>query len=139
LRVALDSQLQLDQSARFFAAEGPWLVANLLETKPLEGGSRVKFGAVDSRVDINELLGHLAGLGMNEVLVEAGPTLAGAFLRQGLVDELVIYMAPKLMGSESRPLFDLPLELMAEALPLHFRDVRYFGQDLRILASLETD
>lgn len=140
LRVVLDSHLRLPQSARFFKEDdAPWLIANLEKDQQLDLGRLVRFNAIDDRVDLRELLAYLADQQVNEVLVEAGPTLAGAFMRRGLVDELVLYVAPKLMGSESRPLFDLPLQKMAEALPLHFREVRNLGQDIRILASLETD
>lgn len=140
LRVVLDSHLKLPHSARFFdEADAPWLIANLQKDEQREQGSLIRFNQVDGRVDLRELLAYLADQGMNEVLVEAGPTLAGAFIRRGLVDEMVLYVAPKLMGSNSRPLFDLPLQQMAEALPLHYREIRHFGQDIRILASLETD
>lgn len=140
LRVVLDSNLNLPQSARFFKeADAPWLIANLQKDEQHEQGSLIRFNQVDGRVDLRELLAYLADQQINEVLVEAGPTLAGAFIRRGLVDEMVLYVAPKLMGSESRPLFDLPLQQMAEALPLHYREIRHFGQDIRILASLETD
>lgn len=140
LRVVLDSHLQLPQSARFFKEpDARWLIANLERDEEHEQGSLIRFNQVDGRVDLRELLAYLADQQINEVLVEAGPTLAGAFMRRGLVDEMVLYVAPKLMGSESKPLFDLPLQQMAEALPLHYREIRHFGQDIRILASLETD
>ena len=140
LRVILDSHLQLDRKQRFFQEAAPWIIANLERDDKSEGGEWVRFDSRDDRVDLTQLLDFLAThRQINEVLVEAGPTLAGAFLRQGLVDELVLYVAPKLMGSQSQPLFELPLQKMAEALPLHFREIRHFGQDIRILASLETD
>ncbi len=139
LRVVLDSQLRLDRSERFFTTPGPWLVANTLRTEALEGGELVQLAAQNGRVDLRALLDYLAGRGINEILVEAGPELAGAFVRQGLVDELIIYLAPKLMGSLSKPLFELPLSHMGEALPLHIREVRSIGQDLRIIATAETD
>jgi len=140
LRVVLDSHLNLPQSARFFdELDATWLIAKLEKDEQHERGSLIRINQVEGRVDLRELLKYLADQQINEVLVEAGPTLAGAFLRRGLVDEMVLYVAPKLMGSGSRPLFDLPLQQMVEALPLHYREIRYFGQDIRILASLETD
>ena len=68
----------------------------------------------------------------NEVLVEAGPTLAGAFLRVGLVDWITLYMAPSLLGSNAKPLFDLPLDKMKDQLRLDIRDIRAVGNDWRI-------
>ncbi len=67
-------------------------------------------------------------------MIEAGATLAGAFLRRGLLDEVVVYMAPKLLGSQARPLFELPLETMSAGLALNIRDIRAVGQDWRITA-----
>ena len=68
----------------------------------------------------------------NNVLLEAGATLAGAAVAEGLVDELLIYMAPVLMGSDARPLFQLPFITMAEKVPLVIEDIRAFGQDWRL-------
>ncbi|WP_031303198.1 dihydrofolate reductase family protein, partial [Pseudomonas sp. EGD-AK9] len=69
-----------------------------------------------------------------EVLVEAGPRLAGAFARAGLVDEYRIFMAAKLLGSSARPLLDLPLNRMAEAPELQIVDIRAIGDDWQITA-----
>ncbi len=140
LRVVLDSHLKLDRSARFFQVEGSdWLLANLIRDGEEPGGRLVRIEEHQGRVDLAALLRYLARLGCNEVLVEAGPTLAGSFVAAGLADELVVYMAAKLMGSDSRPLFQLPLQQIGEALPLHIREIRHFDQDIRILAVTETD
>jgi diaminohydroxyphosphoribosylaminopyrimidine deaminase/5-amino-6-(5-phosphoribosylamino)uracil reductase len=85
--------------------------------------------------DLHGLLQTLAQRGCNEVLVEAGATLAGLFLQQALVDELVIYMAPTLMGSTARPLFQLPFDTMNQAQPLVITDVRAMGNDWRFTAT----
>ncbi|MOA33290.1 Riboflavin biosynthesis protein RibD [compost metagenome] len=66
--------------------------------------------------------------------MEAGPRLAGAFARLGLVDEYRIFMAPKLLGSNARPLLDLPLEKMAEAHELKISDIRAVGDDWLVIA-----
>ena len=77
----------------------------------------------------------LAEREINEVLLECGPTLAGAFLDAGLVDELVLYLAPHLMGDSARGLFHLPgLEAMKDRISLEWLDVRQVGRDLRITA-----
>ncbi|HEY8330461.1 MAG TPA: dihydrofolate reductase family protein, partial [Pseudomonas sp.] len=88
----------------------------------------------DGHVDLRRLLLELAGGGANEVLVEAGPRLAGAFAREGLVDEYRIFMAPQLLGSSARPLLDWPLQRMAEAPQLAIREIRAVGRDWQIIA-----
>jgi diaminohydroxyphosphoribosylaminopyrimidine deaminase/5-amino-6-(5-phosphoribosylamino)uracil reductase len=86
-------------------------------------------------IDLESLFRHLADEEINEVLIEAGPTLSGAALAAGVVDELVLYLAPHLMGDASRGLFRLPgLERMRDRVGLVFRDVRLVGPDLRIMA-----
>ena len=84
------------------------------------------------------MLQHLGSLQINEVHLEAGATLCGAMLQAGLVDELVIYMAPHLMGEAARGLFALPgLEQMSERVKLSISDVRAVGDDWRITANIE--
>jgi diaminohydroxyphosphoribosylaminopyrimidine deaminase/5-amino-6-(5-phosphoribosylamino)uracil reductase len=85
-------------------------------------------------VDLHKLLGELAGRGANEVLVEAGPRLAGAFAQRGLVDEYQLFVAPKFLGSSARPLLELPLARMAEAQALKIVEMRAVGDDWRIIA-----
>ena len=80
------------------------------------------------------LLAELARRGCNEVLVESGAALAGAFWQAGLVDELVVYMAPRLLGSNARPLLQLPFDAMAQAEDLQIIDLRALGRDWRITA-----
>ncbi len=90
---------------------------------------------VDGGVDLNEVLEALAGSGVNEVLVEAGATLAGRFIEQGLADELIIYMAPHLMGNGGRPLFNLPsVQRMDDRKALEIKEIRAVGSDFRITA-----
>src|SRR5690625_4993077 len=93
----------------------------------------------NQRIDLQALLTELARRECNDVLVEAGAVLAGAFVARGLLDELIVYMAPKLLGSSALPLFDLPLEKMSGHLPLHIQDVRALGQDWRITARLDPE
>jgi len=79
------------------------------------------------------VLDRLGELECNEVLVEAGPTLAGEFVRLGLVDEIVVYMAPVVLGSAARSLFNLPpLSRMCDRCEFEWRDVARIGDDLRL-------
>jgi len=80
------------------------------------------------------LLRHLGERQCHEVLVEAGARLAGAFLAAGLVDQLLVYLAPKLLGSEGWPLASLPFERLDEAIELDITDLRAVGEDWRITA-----
>ena len=89
----------------------------------------------DAGLDLTAVLLALGKRGMNEVLVEAGPTLAGAFVSAGLADELVIYQAPHLMGDAARGLFHLPgVDRMARRVALEIVDIRRLGPDLRMIA-----
>ena len=90
-------------------------------------------GLKNDRVDLEAALAVLASEQINEVLIESGPTLAGAFVQQQLVDELVIYMAPSLLGDQARGLMSLPgLDVLADREQWQWRDVRQVGNDLRL-------
>lgn len=139
LRVILDSHLRLTRNSEILNHPSPILLvhngsaqnADKLAEWP-ENVELISLPAKDQRIDLPALLRELARRECNEVLVEAGATLAGSFLRRGLLDEILVYMAPKLLGSSARPLFDLPLNTMAAALPLKIRDMRAVGDDWRI-------
>ena len=84
------------------------------------------------RPTVGDVSNALAARECNEILLESGPSLAGAFLRAGLIDELQVYLAPRLLGSDARPLLDLPLTRMAEAVDLQLLEQRRVGGDLRL-------
>ena len=85
------------------------------------------------------MLEHLGELEINDVWVEAGAGLNGALLRAGLIDELIIYMAPRLFGSTARGMFEVPaLEALADATHVTFEDFRKVGADLRITARVSS-
>lgn len=99
------------------------------------GAEIVGLPAGGGGVEPGALFAELGRRGMNEVHVEAGPTLCGALLASGFVDELLIYMAPHLLGDSARGLFGMPaLASMDERVPLHIVDVRHVGPDLRLRA-----
>ncbi len=135
LRVLVDGRLRVPLDAPFFQA-GPALVVTAVagceETYRCAGHEALVLG--QERVDLTALLRELAARGANEVLVEAGPRLVGAFARLGLVDEYQVFMAAKFLGSSARPLLELPLERMSEARELKIVDIRAVGDDWRIVA-----
>ena len=89
-------------------------------------------------VDLVALMDQLAMREINEVLVEAGPTLAGALLEAGSVDELVLYIAPSLLGDDARGMFHLRgVKQLAQRLQLNITDVRRVGNDIRVTAEIE--
>jgi diaminohydroxyphosphoribosylaminopyrimidine deaminase/5-amino-6-(5-phosphoribosylamino)uracil reductase len=95
---------------------------------------RVVAPATGSNFDLRAVLELLAQRGINEVHVEAGATLAGAFLAAGLADEVLLYVAPVLLGDDARPLFGgLGIEAMAQRLHLAIVDARTIGEDQRLL------
>ena len=87
----------------------------------------------DNGVDVSELLDALGELGINELLVEAGPTLAGTFINENLVDELWLYQAPVFLGSTGRPTAHLPIEVMADKVQWKVLDRRQVGEDQRLI------
>lgn len=145
LRVILDSQLRTPRNALMFKQSTPILLVHngqvdeaQLKDWP-EFVELIALPAKDGRIDLQALVRELANRQCNEVLVEAGANLAGSFLRRGLLDEIVIYMAPKLLGSNALPLFNLPLDTMSAALSLKIKDVRAVGRDWRITAVPDTE
>jgi diaminohydroxyphosphoribosylaminopyrimidine deaminase/5-amino-6-(5-phosphoribosylamino)uracil reductase len=86
------------------------------------------------KIDLAKLMQILADFEINEVLVEAGNRLNGAFIRAGLVDELVIYLAPHLIGNRAMGMLQLPeLTDLSEKYNLKIKDLRMVGEDIRIM------
>ena len=138
LRVLIDGRLRVPLDAPFFQA-GPALVVSCAEGADASvyqqhGHELLLVGAVDGHVDLAQLLTLLAARGASEILVEAGPTLAGAFARQGLVDEFQLFVAGQFLGSSARPLLDWPLARMSEAPRLKIIEMRAVGDDWRVIA-----
>ena len=139
LRVILDSHLRTPADARLFECGGDLRIySNGKNTNKYNKiGDKVKVIS-DSKcdasgIDLEALLAELASLPVNLVHVEAGPTLCGALLQARLVDEIVVYLAPHIMGSEARPQFELPgITTMSQRLELELEQVRQLGGDLRL-------
>jgi diaminohydroxyphosphoribosylaminopyrimidine deaminase/5-amino-6-(5-phosphoribosylamino)uracil reductase len=140
LRIVVDSRLRITPQAKLLDG-GAVLVAtakqDAAKARALEGKgvAVVVLPNPEGKVDLLRLTQHLAGLGINEVLVEAGLNLNSALLRAGVVDELLLYIAPHLLGDAARGMLDLgDLNDMNKRLQLDIRQLRMVGPDLRILA-----
>ncbi len=145
--VVLDSRLQTPPSAHLFIADRACLI---YATGPLDPAFSARKTALEARgatvlqlpdparqVDLHGVLRDLALRGVNELHVEAGHRLNGALLRQGLVDELLLYLAPRMLGP-GRGMADLaPLESLADGLALEFHSTQMIGPDLRVLARFQ--
>lgn len=139
MRVVLDSRLRIPVSAGMLALPGETIVCHSGDTPGSElgeaGATVEPFKGSGSQIDVAAVLSYLGGREVNNLLVEAGPTLAGHLLQNKLVDELVIYQAPHIMGSETRRLVETPgWQSLADRQELLFTDVRKVGSDTRITA-----
>lgn len=145
LRVVLDPRLSMPVTSRLLGQPGGVIVVTACnEAGPRQmleqaGAEVVHLPHGLDHVDLEATLRLLAARQVNEVLVETGATLSGAMLQADLIDELVIYMAPLLMGDAARGLFHLPgMERMDQRIALNITDLRAVGQDWRITAKVET-
>jgi diaminohydroxyphosphoribosylaminopyrimidine deaminase/5-amino-6-(5-phosphoribosylamino)uracil reductase len=138
LRVLIDGRLKVPLDAPFYQAGSALVVtcaaAQARERYEQQGLELLALPGSDGHVDLRKLLGELASRGVNELLVEAGPRLAGAFARIGLVDEYQLFVAGKFLGSSARPLLDWPLAQMSEAPALKIIEMRAVGDDWRVIA-----
>jgi diaminohydroxyphosphoribosylaminopyrimidine deaminase/5-amino-6-(5-phosphoribosylamino)uracil reductase len=143
LRVIIDSRLRILPTAKLLGQAGETLILTgsadasraALLARPGVSVAELPLNA-DGQLDLRAVLRYLGGAGVNEVHVEAGAVLCGALLADRLIDELVIYMAPHLMGDAARGLFALPgLQHMTQRIALSIQDVRAVGRDLRITAA----
>ncbi|MEP1595554.1 MAG: bifunctional diaminohydroxyphosphoribosylaminopyrimidine deaminase/5-amino-6-(5-phosphoribosylamino)uracil reductase RibD, partial [Halieaceae bacterium] len=136
LRVVLDSQLRTPLNAKVLSADAATL---LLHGEQAETSEALKASPAEiaplavgfAGLDLHAVMTLLAERQCNEILVESGPRLAGALLQAGLADELIVYMAPALLGSRAQPLLELPIDSMGDKVPLNITDVRKVGQDWR--------
>lgn len=159
LRVVIDSQNRLSPTLAMFEYDSPVLIINGIapeidENKvesdlenlpnwphfvehvqlPLVANSQGKL-----KIDLKALLFLLAQRGLNDILVESGAQLSGAFIEQDLVNELILYQAPKLMGGEGKSLMAMPaITMLNQAKSLTIKDIRMVGGDIRITSQLNT-
>jgi diaminohydroxyphosphoribosylaminopyrimidine deaminase/5-amino-6-(5-phosphoribosylamino)uracil reductase len=140
LKVVVDAGLSMSPQAKLLQG-AQVLIATACDDaalmRPLQdaGAEVLVLPAQQGRIDLVALLGELARRGCNEVMAEAGKGLNGALLQAGVVDELVMYLAPMLFGDKARGMFDLPeFEAMDQRLELEIRDLRMIGRDMRVTA-----
>jgi diaminohydroxyphosphoribosylaminopyrimidine deaminase / 5-amino-6-(5-phosphoribosylamino)uracil reductase len=138
LRVVLDRELRTPLDAHVLDGSAPTLVLHGEDARQnVDRFARVELASVplrDGRLDLAAAFGLLAERGVNELQVEAGPMLCGALYAAGLVDELLLYVAPVLLGDQARPLLALPgIDAMAAARRLRVIDRRTVGGDQRLL------
>ena len=140
LRVIVDSRLETPPASKILDAPGRALVyAAALDANRAavlrERGAEIALAPGDNgKVDLAAMLADLAARGINELHVEAGHKLNGSFVREGLVDEFLIYVAPKLLGIGRELAAFGPLESLNDAVALHFESITPIGSDLRLIA-----
>ena len=134
LRVVVDSKMRMPANARILQ-EKRVLLATAQDKKAPNGAESIVLPEDGDIIDLTALMSVLAQREVNELMVEAGGVLNGAMLKSRLIDELVIYMAPKIMGDMARGVFHLPgMETMAQNISLNITDMRPIGKDWRITA-----
>ena len=138
-RIVVDSRLEISPDARILEGGGTWIVAaqaNAEKEAQLRerGAEIIMLPNAQGKVDLMALMLELGRRQINELHVEAGFKLNGSLIREKCVDELLMYVAPSLLG-EAQGLFDLPtLDSLSDRQSLQFHEVQRIGPDLRILA-----
>lgn len=144
LRVVVDTNLSMPTDAKMLKQAGQTIVMTCSADKGVtqaltNAGAEIQvMPACNGSVDLKSVLLQLGDMQINDVLLESGARLSGAMLQAGLIDELIIYMAPVLMGNEARGLFALPgLAAMKDKIELDILDQRVIGKDIRITAKIK--
>jgi diaminohydroxyphosphoribosylaminopyrimidine deaminase/5-amino-6-(5-phosphoribosylamino)uracil reductase len=135
-RVVLDPGLATVARGHVREGDAPTLYLHAPDAKPPRDmqADHVGVAVQGGRFDLAAVLRLLGERGINEVQVEAGATLAGGFLADGLVDELLLYVAPVMLGERARPLFEgLHIDAMTERLKMRIVESRRIGEDVRVL------
>ena len=141
MRVILDSQLQTPGTARILAATGQVKIFTTTSgnhpNNLADNVEIVQIAQEERGVDLESVLVSLASkFACNDLLVEAGPTLSGSFIEKNLVDELIVYVAPKILGSDAKPLLEISgLSSLAQATQLEIKEVAEIGKDIKAILS----
>ena len=155
LRVVIDSQRRLTPNLELFKHNSPILLVRIKDDKnvnsslehiikwpafveEIELASKINSQGM-AKVDLHALLSLLAERGLNDVLLESGGQLSGAFIEQDLVNELILYQAPKLMGGDGKSLMTMPsVTALSQAKALAISDISMVGCDIRITSQLKS-
>ena len=143
MRIVVDTNLSMPTNAKMLKEPGQTILMtcsadeHAVQALKDAGADIHMMPYCNTSVDLKSVLQQLSDMHVNDVLLEAGATLSGAMLQAGLIDELIIYMAPVLMGNDARGLFALPgLESMQDKIELEVTDYRLVGKDIRITAKV---
>ena len=140
LRVVLDSTLRMPTKARILQGGNTLIYTVAQDARKISvlkeaGADIVVLPAEHGQVNLQACIKDLAERGCNEILIEAGRSLNGAFMRAGLLDELVMYLAPQLLGDAARGMAELgELTRLEQGIELEWQDMRQTGRDMRIVA-----
>lgn len=138
LRIVIDNRLEISVNAKLLQGDKLWIFTaaedeskkKMLEDK---GAHVIILPGNDGRVDLTQMMIKLVDLEINELLVEAGSTLSGAMVQAGLIDELIIYLAPCILGDQAQGMLNLPmLTTLTHRRKLELADVRMIGADIRV-------
>ena len=144
IRVIVDSSLKIPVHSKLFTLDGEVIIATTYPKSELKAKQLAQFAEIielpadpknpaQKGVNCTELIKILAQREINEVLVEAGPTLAGSLLDDGLVDELIVYLAPSLLGESARSMIgSAPIQQLSDRFQGKFFGVQPIGDDLRV-------
>ena len=135
-RIILDKNHQLTEDLKLYHCDGA-----IVTVSDTDDSDVVVSLDINGRLDLKDVLSKVCSQhNVNHLWVEAGATLAASFIEQNLVDELIVYIAPKLMGSEGRGLVNLlGLECMDQTIDLTIKDMRMVGSDIRLIANINKD
>ncbi len=142
-KVVVDKQLAISLNAKLLQGEEVFIfTANSNNSEKIAalnqlGAHVIVLPDAQGNVDLPRMLHKLADFEMNELLVEAGSGLNGGLMNAGLVDALILYLAPHLLGDVAQGMVKLPeLKDLSQKVSLEFQDVRMIGQDIRVIARL---
>lgn len=136
IRVVLDSHLRSPRDRQIFQLPGPnWIFTRSTQNVEYAGETQIIQQPGTGSLDLHEVMRELAKREVNEIIVEAGAILNGALLAQNLIDEFILYVAPKVLGDQAKGLLHLPgLKKLKDAPQMEIFDMRKIGHDMRLMA-----
>ena len=140
LRIVLDNKLRIPLDCQLLKTTGDFPVmvvtdanANPEKAKQITAnGAEVLFCPADVKSNLDYMIAHIGRRGVQHLLVEGGPTVIGSFLKEGLADEVVVYIAPKILGRQGNADISKSMNRLGKNIDLHYVDTKHFGQDIRI-------